>query len=310
MKSIQIQLTTKCEQRCFMCRKYTWESREMSVDVLREKIYKYKACTFTFSGGDPLSYTHLKELNQILYETGSSYQVFTNLGYELTEDMWEFLECAQVVQVSMDGCTSETYNAVRNPIDTRATYTRAWANLYFLQLMNTCRVKVNCTITNRNYKEVAELYRIFVNDGIIFRAFFAHTNENAMVNKEQFASLMADLAKYLFSKEGMMQGVQILNYTNLASIYKTRWEDLQGKEYKGPCYVKCEHRVIDEWGTEYPCCRAINDNGCDWGEKNSVENLSGIDNPQITYDFCKGCDRYVKFNQDWGKYKDKENLYL
>ena len=87
MKSIQVQLTTDCNERCFMCRKYTWNRKEILLTNLIEKINKYKDCTFTFSGGDPLSYSHLKELNDILSRNNIVYQIFTNMNYELTEDM-------------------------------------------------------------------------------------------------------------------------------------------------------------------------------------------------------------------------------
>ena len=92
MKSIQIQLTTDCNERCFMCRKYTWDRKEILITSLIEKINKYKDCTFTFSGGDPLSYSHLKELNDILSRNNIVYQIFTNMNYELTEDRKIFLD--------------------------------------------------------------------------------------------------------------------------------------------------------------------------------------------------------------------------
>lgn len=75
IKSVQVQLTTKCNERCFMCRKYTWESKEIDINTLIRKITKYYDSTFTFSGGDPLNYSELHTLNQVLEQNDIVYQV-------------------------------------------------------------------------------------------------------------------------------------------------------------------------------------------------------------------------------------------
>lgn len=51
--------------------------------------------------------------------------------------------------------------------------------------------------------------------------------------------------------------------------------------------LKKYHRLIDEYGYEYPCCRAINDNGYDIHQMHKVENLVGINDENVLYDFLQ-----------------------
>lgn len=285
MKSIQVQLTTKCNQRCFMCRKYTWKQKEININILKEKIEKYKDCTFTFSGGDPLEYSHLEELNNILIENMIHYQIFTNMNYILSEEQKRFLDNAEFIQVSFDGATEATYNSVRRPkangIDVVISNIEYYSE----------KIKVNCTVSKRNYFEVKEIYNL-LSKVLDIRFFPVHTDEDA--------KLEPWMIKHIQDQFAFFKPISIINFLKA----KDR------KEFDGKCFIKNEHRLIDEDGKEYPCCRAINDNGEDWDGKNCVENLKALNDENVLYDFCKDCDRYRKFNENWNDYKDKEKVYL
>ena len=293
MKSVQIQLTTNCNERCFMCRKYTWDRKEILLTNLIEKINKYKDCTFTFSGGDPLSYSHLKELNDILSKNNIVYQIFTNMNYELTEDMKIFLDNAKYIQVSLDGSNYETYNSVRRCKENGFNVVKE--NI----LKYKDKIKANCTVSNRNYFDVKNIYEFCKDMNIIIRFFPVHTDKNAL--------LMPFMIDYIIDSFVEKNEPIPEEVNKLIEIYNNK-----NKKFPNPnrCYVKSVHRIIDESGKEYPCCRAINDNGRDWKGKFSLENLNDLDNPNVLYDFCKDCDRYVKFNRDWNEYKDKKELFL
>ena len=288
MKSVQIQLTTKCNQKCIMCRKYTWPHKEISIDLLLKKLEEYKEATFTFSGGDPLDYTELSKLNEYLKKNNVVYQVFTNLTYEMNEERKEFLDNAKWIQVSLDGYDRETYYDIRRQ--------NGFDDLILNQSMFE-NIKFNCVISSENYKSLSKIAKLGYNINKKVRFFPVHTHENLMIGKkieESVKEQIEHLKKY--NKE-------IYNNTNLSNFFEQ-------KNIPKKCYVKKHHRLIDEYGHEYPCCRAINDNGYDIHQKYKVENLDGIDDENVLYDFCKGCDRYVKFNKEWGKYENKEELFL
>lgn len=288
MKSIQVQLTTECNERCFMCRKYTWKKREIDIDVLKEKIEKYKECTFTFSGGDPLSYRKIKELNDILEKNKIKYQIFTNMNYVLSSEQKRFIENAQTVQVSLDGSNEKVYNRVR-----RCRENGFKTVIYNLGYYKD-KVKVNCTVSNRNYFDVKNIYNFCKMVGLTVRFFPVHTDESAKLEKWMIEDILKN-----FEMNGEIPE-EIKVFKNIS----------EREAFKGKCFVKKEHRLIDENGVEYPCCRAINDNGLEWGEKNSIENLEHLDDENVIYDFCSGCDRYRKFNENWCLYENRKELFL
>lgn len=291
IKSVQVQLTTKCNERCFMCRKYTWESKEIDINTLIRKIVKYYDSTFTFSGGDPLNYSELHTLNQVLEQNDIVYQVFTNMNYILTYEQHMFLDNARCIQVSLDGSDHATYHSVRRC--TEFGFNTVIENI--LSYAN--KIKANCTVSCRNYFDVRNIYNLCKNIKIPVRFFPVHTDENAMLQQYMVDYI---INSFVENCEPVPEEVN-----NFLKIYNSK-----NLPKPSRCYVKSAHRIIDESGKEYPCCRAINDNGRDWKGKFSLGNLNDLDNPNVLYDFCKDCDRYVKFNAHWDDYKDKKELFL
>lgn len=291
IKSVQIQLTTKCNERCFMCRKYTWENKEINIDTLIKKISKYFDSTFTFSGGDPLCYSELHTLNQVLEQNNIIYQIFTNMNYVLDYEKRMFLDNAKCIQVSLDGSDHATYYGVRRCAE--YGFNTVIENI----LAYADKIKINCTVSNRNYFDVRNIYVLCKKMNVLVRFFPVHTDENAMLKEYMIDHI---INSFVEKNEPIPEEVN-----KLIEIYKN-------KNFPKPsrCYVKSVHRIIDESGKEYPCCRAINDNGRDWKGKFSLENLNDLDNPNVLYDFCKDCDRYVKFNTNWDSYKNKKELFL
>ena len=296
MKSVQIQLTTKCNERCFMCRKYTWPVKELDFEILKEKLIKYKDCTITFSGGDPLAYSRLADLNNILKQYDIVYQVFTNMNYALDDEQEYFLSMASVIQVSFDGSSASTYQSVRRCKENGFDYVCRNIMRY------SYKIKINCTVSNRNYFDVRNIFirskrllGINEQDTPAIRFFPVHTDENALLQPWMYKHIQMQFEEM---QERLPNSVRFL------------LNKKQEESFCGACYVKLEHRIVDEFGREFPCCRAINDNGEDWDGKYCVENLDGMDNPNVLYDFCKGCDRYVKFNKNWSEYASKERVFL
>lgn len=311
IRSVQFDLTTACSQHCFMCRQYAWKKKEIDLDFLKSKIEEYlnenPNCTFTFSGGDPLSYSKLKELNEYLKKKKVvHYQVFTNLDYDISaKHIEEFLNLAEYVQVSMDGSDflhyahvrrSDLYGAPEKLIGYSKRYSRIISNIFSLK----SKVKLNMTVSNRNYHDVLGVYCRFKDcENVVGIRFFpVHTDENALLEKEMFDMIenQLDIIKCI-DKNGV---------TNANSF------ELKPREsYKGKCFIKKEHRVFDANGLEYPCCRATNDNGEEWFGMYSVEKLKGLNDEKVLYDFCSECDRYRKFNEDYeNKVNKKEVAYL
>lgn len=307
MKSIQIQLTTKCNQRCFMCRKYKWKHKSIDIykllDFMKNVLSKNKRCTFTFSGGDPLEYECLEELTDFLIENNVIYQVFTNLNYVLDDVNLRFLCNAARVQVSFDGGCEDVYKFVRRPANKDFDYIDLQKKIVYLGGFT--KVKLNCTVSNRNYFDLTRVIDFAHENELEVRFFPVHTDENAMLEQRHF-----DVIKTAFTFAKQRYGEEWGRlFTNINTFeYEPR------KDYCGKCFVKNEHRIIDEDFMMYTCCRAINDNGEDVMGKYSLQNDEGIADTladeNVLYDYCKQCDRYRKFNENWEEYKDNKELFL
>ena len=296
MKSIQIQLTSLCNQKCIMCRKYTWPKKQISLSILETILAKYKDCTFSFSGGEPLLYEDLSALNKLLAKYKITYQIFTTLNFNfLSTAQDKFLENADCIQVSLDGSTHTAYNSIRNPQSGGFYY--VLQNSKWLKDMHK-NIKFNCTLSSKNYVEIIGLSELAFNYDIPIRFYPVHTHDNLTLK----AKHLQFIANKILLLE--MQQNEVLNNTNLKTI------DLSPQPFIGKCYVKNHHMVIDEDGIAYPCCRAINDNGDYIKDKYSIDNLTSLDDENKLYAFCKGCDRYKKFNTDWQKFKNENKLYL
>lgn len=293
MKSVQIQLTTVCNERCVFCRKYEWAKREIDFEVLKEKILKYAGATFQFSGGEPLYYSKLSKLAALLVDNEIKYKVYTNMSKLLNNDQIFFLSHADEISVSLDAVDQNLYDEIRRPVTSNAFY-------YVIKniIAFGSKVKITMVMTKLNYKEIPALVGFSKEVKAKFRAYQLHTNlETAMSedDKNELKVIVSDL-----ENEGSLQ------HTNLNSTSFF----VESKYDFVPCNVRNHHRVIDELGREYTCCYAINDNGDDIDGANELQNpLEELDiNEQ--YDYCSRCSRYRKSNLEWENIKDLEGVYL
>lgn len=295
MKSVQIQLTSKCNQRCYMCRQYTWGHNHLSVEDIEAYFIKYNDCTFSLTGGEPLSYNNIKKLNEIIAKHNIKYQIFTNLFFNLNEEQKIFLLNAECVQISFDGSNDEVYKIIRRPVE-NINYNTFIENIKWLKENNKL-VKLNCTLSLKNYQDFINIYNKAKELNVMIRFFPVHTDENALLDNEMFKSLENDI--------NLIKNDSFFVNTNLNTF------ELKPREpFIGKCYVKNEHLVVMDDGKEYCCCRATNDNGKNWKGKYSNDNLNDLEKPEVLYDFCANCDRYRKFNENWNNYKENKHLYL
>lgn len=301
IKSVQMQLTTQCNQKCVFCRKYTWENKVMPLDVLEKKIKKYKHCTFQFSGGEPLLYDYLFKLNQLIRRYSIKYKVYTNLSFNITDaECLQFLLNAEQISVSLDGMSKEIYNQVRRPINNKA-FRYLMINIHnLINIKNKGSLKLCMVVNKLNISDVPEMVK-FCNDWKVQGRFYPlHTNMEMALNMEDLRWLEREL--YNTGWLGLSREIGD-KYTNVESLFEPGYFSIE--RYFIPCRVRNRHRVIDEKGYEYTCCYAINDNGIDICGKNRIsdEMLSKIDNngekfrEDNEFDFCRICSRYRKANE-------------
>ncbi len=296
MKSVQIQLTTLCNERCVFCRKYEWPRKHIDPYVLEEKIKKYQDATFQFSGGEPLMYKHLDFLNYLINKYNLIYKVYSNMTLKLNKQQEIFLNSTSEISVSLDGINPNTYNKIRRPQNTSA-FTNLIANI--INYSN--KSKACMVVTSENYKEIKDVVLFGLAHGIKCRFYNLHTNLELALTKEQIQEVGL-IIKYCLNEYPQVD-------TNLRSF---AIDILKEKNKLIPCNVKNNHRVIDEDGREYTCCYAINDNGEDINGKYQIENLPDYSQllPEVQYEYCSRCTRYKFANKNWETIKNVPNLFL
>lgn len=278
--SLQIQLTTECNERCIFCRKYTWKSKHILFDTIVEKVEKYKNANLQFSGGEPTMYNELEKLNRLLIEQNKKYKVFTNGLLPGTPAADVFVEYADQLSISLDAMSNVVYNEVRRPLEKEFALDR----VKYLARKFYYKSRVCMVVTSQNIEQVLPILHFAMENGIKSRFYPIHTNTEGMIpSKLQLEVLSENLGKV------NLHGVD----TNVTGIVQEGFYDTNTKFI--PCFVREYSRLVDEDGREYFCCYAINDNGLDIDGKNEIDKANI--NVYTPYDYCDHCTRYRHANE-------------
>lgn len=306
IKSVQMQLTTECNQRCVFCRKYTWEPKTMPLDILEEKIKKYKHATFQFSGGEPTMYSFLWKLNILLKRYSIPYKVYTNLSMYIPEDtigieQVRFLLNAEEISISLDALDKKVYDSVRRPVLSGMVYAfdNVFRNIHWLVEEGKKEALKLCMVINKmTIGQVPKMVEFCNLHEIRGRFYPLHTNMETAISEDDLRWLEKEL--YNTGWLGIQDSDE---WTNVKDLFEPGYFSIR-RDFID-CKVRNRHRVIDEEGREYVCCYAINDNGEDIDGFNAL-NKYILD--QITAgeklredteeDCCHNCSRYRRANED------------
>jgi MoaA/NifB/PqqE/SkfB family radical SAM enzyme len=287
MQTIQLQLLTQCNSKCVFCNKHKWKFHEtMSLETIEAAFKKYPEANFIFSGGEPLMYPHLKELNDLIEKYGIVYKVFTNLTLEAQNEIEVFLNRATEISTSFDAPTEELYQSIRN------CYTPgAFNNLVNNIVKYKAKTKACMVVTEQNYKLMADVFATVMFLGAEVRFYNVHTYDSMALSRYAKCWLEKKFQPRRFSK-------LVYDKSNLAQFVADIWKDI---EPQTSCFVKNNHRVVDELGREYTCCYAFNDNGTEMDTSFAVGNVMFPEIEELPafemYDYCEKCTRYKQSNE-------------
>jgi radical S-adenosyl methionine domain-containing protein 2 len=111
---IDLLLTTKCSFGCDHCfapkEKYPELELHQWIDIIQE-LFKYGTKEIVFSGGEPTSYPHLKELLMFSKDLGIRTTLSTNTDYPL-EKYKELLSYVDEIGISLDAVNKETNDRI------------------------------------------------------------------------------------------------------------------------------------------------------------------------------------------------------
>ena len=115
------QITNRCQARCLHCCEESGPDKAWKDELTKEEALKLARDTVAagvpyaaFGGGEPLAVPHIWEVLRILVEGGVELKLETN-GLPIGEDKADLLAewKAQCIQISIDGATAKTHEAVR-----------------------------------------------------------------------------------------------------------------------------------------------------------------------------------------------------
>jgi len=291
MQTIQLQLLTQCNSKCIFCNKHKWKFHEvMSIETIEAAFVKYNSANFIFSGGEPLMYPHLKELNELIEKYGIVYKVFTNLTLKAQDEIAVFLDNASQISTSFDAENEEQYQELRN-----CSTKDAFANLVNNVARYSRKTRACMVVTNKNFRSLPIIFSMILSLGALPRFYNVHTYDELALSTYDKQWLLNRLPIHRIKK-------QVMAVSNvLQFIQSLNSEHVEQHE----CQVKNNHRVIDELGREYTCCYAFDDNGTEMDTRFSVGHVSSwevnaLDVSEM-YEYCSKCTRYQHANDMYRK---------
>lgn len=167
---LQWHVTNACDQRCQHC--YIWQKHDkeglqsqLSIDKCKEVIEDFilfckdmdVSPYFSITGGDPLLYSNIWELLELIQKKGINFTILGN-PFHLNDELAKRLKGLGCVsyQMSLDGF-EQTHDSMRKPGSFQAT-------LAALPILNKAGIRsmIMSTVSLLNYREISEVAKICV----------------------------------------------------------------------------------------------------------------------------------------------------
>lgn len=164
IRSITLEVTTKCNNRCVMCN--IWKLKDKSNDMKLEdieKIFKNSKLknvrNFALMGGETYLYDHLVEATRMVKEYLPTANLFTSSNcYAVDLVTKKAIEMNKIMPLnfcaSLDGI-GETHNRIRGAKD---SYEHVMKTIKILK-QNGIEPFISFTIIPENYRQLAEVYK-------------------------------------------------------------------------------------------------------------------------------------------------------
>lgn len=261
--SVTIGLLNDCPSRCIYCRKYTYPKEELDIGYLFNAILYLKKQglqSIVFSGGEPLQYKHLIQVLQFCNSLDIQTSMITTLIP--TKQLREAAELCTRIHVSVDGASPETYKVLRG-VDALETVKQHLSEVNAIRKnKNLLPVRISVVISNKNYKEIVELYKLALNTNSTINFYFVHTHSEFYLTNEQYDECLTALHTCNEYDERW----HLSNAKEILTEQMTPIASCKSKDCKLP-YITCE---IAPDGKIYPCCNLYDENA----EYNTTSNNS------------------------------------
>jgi MoaA/NifB/PqqE/SkfB family radical SAM enzyme len=319
--SAQINLLNRCYQHCVGCRKYEWPDNELDINRAIEIINELKIAgcqSIVLSGGEPLMYKNIDKLIQSIRHHDMNIGILTSglypdslekLNYvhnEILSSLDVIVKYSDYIAFSYDGATNETFKKCRG-VDCSELVLKNINKMIAIKDKYNSKIKfkMNMTVSNINYKEMAGVLKIAQENNMNECNFFPiHTWNDLKLNNIDKIDIINQI------KEVMIIETQGNVKTNIQVFLETI-----NRNKPSTCIIPFIHCVIDSDGSVFSCCRLLDDNG-DYNNRNKNIILGNINKSKINEIFdngkdiikrlyyanekvCWSCDRYNKLNEQY-----------
>lgn len=246
--SLRIKPTNRCNTNCFYCsykniKEYSRRgfsinpNDEIPLDVMIQLIddindMKIKSVILT-GGGEPLIYSHISYLLEVLKEMNIDLGIITN-GIKLSGENADLLTSAKWVRISLDSCDEQNYSNIRNA--TKSEFNTVIDNIFKFSKKKekSCELGINNVINHMNYMDVYPFAEHMKNLGVNHVKYSARVTTNSNEYHKDFSSdVISDINKA--QKEFENESFKIIN------VYEEQLGDCV-KYYR--TYSKCPIQQI------------------------------------------------------------------
>lgn len=158
---VYLELTEKCNLKCIHCYNDSGNSNtEIKFDTLKKLINYLKdnnINSITFSGGEPLLYSHIVELLEYCYKKNMRVNLISNLHFLNDEILNLITKYHTSIQISIDGI-NEVFNQIRK----KGNFELLKKNIDIVYRKG-ISISFNYVINNLNYFQISDFIKL-VND--------------------------------------------------------------------------------------------------------------------------------------------------
>lgn len=241
-------VTYRCNARCHMCNvwKYpTKKEEEIKPEILR-KLPNLDFCNIT--GGEPFLREDMDEIISVLKTKAKRIVISTN-GY-FTE---KILSAARKnrdigIRISIEGlpAANDELRGLKNGFD------HGIRTLLELQRMGLRDIGFGITVSDRNAKDMMELYQLAKSMNLEFataavhNSYYFHKYDNEIKNKAEVSECFKELIAEMLKSKAVKNWFRA--YFNYGLV-----NYIEGNKRLLPCEAGTENFFVDPWGEIRPC---------------------------------------------------------
>jgi radical SAM protein with 4Fe4S-binding SPASM domain len=309
LRSVQLNVTNTCGQRCIMCRKYEWPRHLLPLELVRDVVSGLPThCTVILSGGEPLMHPSIDGILRVLDNQRVRWALLTN-GMVFGEG----LSGAAYLNISFDALSPEVYRDVRGVDAGKSVrrnverYRRAYPHAHIM---------LDCTVCGLNTDQVPQLMEFAHDLGVEINFQLVHTHSYLVPSRQRIVQLA-------------QRGAEVFGRLEVETNFFIFLEQcMHGHLASSSCCAVDRHCVVDADGSVFPCCRALNDNGL-YGARDRRWIMGNVHERALEHiwqsgrashlrdrlsrregSFCRICDRYAMYNWFLERYIHAETVFM